>query len=1030
MEPKRNTHRRPLAVLLALAATVPFLALAAPTGPRGSLSGGARFLHLKVAEFDPLAGLPPLSPALRLDAEPPSGIFVLQLREKATPALVARLRAAGAELLEYLPEGAHIVRLPEGAAAGLRRMPETRWLGPLQPGWKLAPDLGRRPFRDPERRSRGLLSVTADLFAGEDPERAAAAARVAGAEVVQVMRFGRYARLKLRGSPEVLGRVARVDAVSWIEEVGEITPRNNTTRWVIQSNVPGVTSVWEHGIHGEGQIIGHIDGRLDVSSCFFRDPTDNTPGPSHRKVVAYRSSTGPGSDSHGTHTAGTAVGDQAPITGGLDSNGNAYGARISHSNVNDITGSGIQPSNLYDYLAAAHEDGARVHTNSWGDDGTTAYTTWCVDIDRFSWDHEDSLVMFAVTNLSTLKSPENAKNCLAVGASDNGTWAGDFCAGGRGPTSDGRRKPDIFAPGCSIVSARSDLGCATTAMTGTSMASPAVTAAAALVRQYYEEGWYPSGTRNAADRLVPSGALVKATLLNSAVDMTGISGYPSDEEGWGRVLLERALHFQDDARALSVMADVRNADGLSTGQAATYRLDVTGSSEALRVTLVWTEPPASLLASKATVNDLDLEVVSPSGTTYLGNVIDATTGLSLPGGSADTRNNVEMVLLASPEVGEWTVRVVGSAVNQGTQGYALVSTGQVGASALGSLRYESHQVQDSPPFGNDDGILDPGETATIRVVLHNTSSEAIGGIAGVLSSNLPGQIKITRQLASYPDLPAGASGSSFSPHYRLTAAPDLACGTRARFRVDTSSSEGQGSTTFRLDLGRTHEDYPAPGLPLPIPELTSSPLESSLDVPDAFTARDVNVQLDVGHGDVGELVVTLRSPSGTTVTLHNRSGGGTQDITTVYDRERQPDGPGTMSDFDGEPAQGRWSLSIDDRVGGATPEGTLRSWTLELEATDSISCTPLACADPVPGEVPPALVLAKESGADLRFTWPEVPGASSYRVWQSPGPDFSAAEMLVGTATDTTLLDTGALLEPTSWFYEVRGVNSCEWEGP
>lgn len=317
--------------------------LTAPADAEGSSAAGEQLLRLKIAEFDPVAGLPPLSPTLRFDTEPPSGIFVLQLRERTTPELVARLRTTGAEFLEYLPDHAHIVRLREGASAALRQMPETRWLGPLQPGWKLAPDLGRRPFQDPARRTGRLLHVTADLFPGEDPERAAAAARVAGAEVVQVVRSGRYARLKLRGPPEAIGRVARIDGVSWIEEIGEIAPRNNTTSWVIQSHVAGVRSIREHGIHGEGQIVGHIDGPLDIGSCFFRDPTDNTPGPSHRKVVAYRSSTGLGADNHGTHTAGSAVGDQAPISGSDDSNGNAYGARISHSNVADITGSGVQP---------------------------------------------------------------------------------------------------------------------------------------------------------------------------------------------------------------------------------------------------------------------------------------------------------------------------------------------------------------------------------------------------------------------------------------------------------------------------------------------------------------------------------------------------------------------------------------------------------------------------------------------------------------------------------------------------------------
>lgn len=62
------------------------------------------------------------------------------------------------------------------------------------------------------------------------------------------------------------------------------------------------------------------------------------------------------------------------------------------------------------------------------------------------------------------------------------------------------------------------------------------------------------------------GALVKATLTNASVDMTGVSGYPSNQEGWGRVLLDNALYFNGDVRTLAVLADVRNASGYTTGQ--------------------------------------------------------------------------------------------------------------------------------------------------------------------------------------------------------------------------------------------------------------------------------------------------------------------------------------------------------------------------------------------------------------------------------------------------------------------------------
>ena len=154
------------------------------------------------------------------------------------------------------------------------------------------------------------------------------------------------------------------------------------------------------------------------------------------------------------------------------------------------------------------------------------------------------------------------------------------------------------------------------------MATPTIAAAGALVRQYFEEGLYPSGVRQTADVVHPSGALVKAVLLNSAVDMTGIPGYPSAREGWGRVLLENALQFENDRRKLLVLGDVRNAAGLGRGISDHLTFRVTGSEEPLKLTLAFTDAPGALMAASVAVNDIDLELISPAGLRYRGNVFN------------------------------------------------------------------------------------------------------------------------------------------------------------------------------------------------------------------------------------------------------------------------------------------------------------------------------------------------------------------------------------------------------------------------
>ncbi len=295
------------------------------------------------------------------------------------------------------------------------------------------------------------------------------------------------------------------------------------------------------------------------------------------------------------------------------------------------------------------------------------------EIDRFSRDNEEDLVIFAASNNSSLKTPENAKNVLAVGSSRQAPNEESHSSGGSGPTNDGRRKPEIYAPGSGIVSA-SPSSCGTATSSGTSMATPAIAAAGALTRQYYQEGWYPGGTKNPSDGFTPSGALIKATLLNGTVDMTGVSGYPSNTEGWGRLLLDDSLYFVGDSRML-IAKDVRNVDGFSTSSTATdtYNFTITGGTP-LKATLVWTDPESPVGNLGNLINNLNVSVTTPDGT-FKGNVF--SNGESVTGGTFDNKNNVEQVLIEAASTGNLIIDVTAAGVFEGPQGYALVVSGGV-----------------------------------------------------------------------------------------------------------------------------------------------------------------------------------------------------------------------------------------------------------------------------------------------------------------------------------------------------------------
>ncbi len=647
--------------------------------PPGRAPGDARpgVLNLRsgdvaAADLPPAMQPSPTSPATSHER------YVLQLDGPLTPERKAALAALGVRIGDYLPTNAFIVDLAGQAPSTLASLSFVTRVANFRPEWRLDPGLGRSTYQSAERRSLaagGDLALNVYLFAGEEIGPAVAAMRaISGIRVMNYDYLADQPIVVVTLPAPRAAALADLPAVQFVEEYPEFTLRNNTTRWIVQSNVQDVTPLYDQGLHGEGQILGHMDGKISVSHCSFYDTQPI--GPLHRKILAYNEPQG--YNLHGTHTAGIAVGDAGTFT---ETRGIAYLATLVHNSTPSLT-----EAQMFSRLDLHRTQGATVHTNSWGNDGTTAYDGVCRAIDNFSWQYDDNLVCFAVTNMTMLKNPENAKDVLAVGATRDTPQQDQHCYGGAGPTSDGRRKPEIYAPGCAIQSSAGSSGCSTQSLSGTSMACPAIAGTALLVRQYFTDGFYPTGVATPTSAFTPSGALLKAMLINGAVDMAGVSGYPSNQEGWGRALADNALYFPGDTRRL-IIRDARNntGDALATGQTAAFNVTVNSSNEPLRITLAFHDAPAAVNASYAPVNDLDLVVTAPTGEVYYGNYFYASQ--SIPGGNPDPKNNLEQVHVLVPIPGVWNVTVSATAVNVGAQGYAVAVTGDVtdGAYVRGDL---------------------------------------------------------------------------------------------------------------------------------------------------------------------------------------------------------------------------------------------------------------------------------------------------------------------------------------------------------
>ncbi len=356
---------------------------------------------------------------------------------------------------------------------------------------------------------------------------------------------------------------------------------------------------------------------------------------------------------HSTHVAGTMAGNGVSSTD-REYRGVAPAATIYSWSFDDPTAD----------LTAGQATGAFWANNSWvylinNDEDNCDYLN---SYDEFTARYDETTVSttalfgfaFAAGNMGSMTDcgiasrggfgsippPATAKDVIAVGSTDDGRQASSFSS--RGPTADGRIKPDIMALGCEspgrgyVTSTLPPDEYGGSGWCGTSMATPQVTGGAALLKQLADQL-----------QLALRPALIKTLLIASAHPLTD---GPSYVTGWGSL---------DLVTAAAMMQQGGFAEGTVTTGKTDYvsSFEVPADTPVIELTLAWDDPAAAETVARTLVNDLELRLVDPEGNEYLPWTLDPDNPTAAAVAGEDHRNNVEQVRVISPTAGNWTVRV-------------------------------------------------------------------------------------------------------------------------------------------------------------------------------------------------------------------------------------------------------------------------------------------------------------------------------------------------------------------------------------
>ncbi len=373
--------------------------------------------------------------------------------------------------------------------------------------------------------------------------------------------------------------------------------------------------------------------------------------------------------------------------------------------------------------------------------------------------------------------------------------------------------------------------------------------------------------------------------------------------------------------------------------------------------------------------DLKIDLIAPDGTTK--------TVHNRSGGSADDIDQTYTPDFAGvPIAGIWTLQI--------NDNYATADDGTLNSWTLTINSGSSSSIDTSNPVTSVSGS---GDTYQVTVLAtqdgtynldlissgHDIEDESNNPLTDVTPTTGTDETYTVNTVPDDTTAPTLSSIERSSPvtentdsqtlTYKVTFSEDVTGVDTTDFALSSDSTGGSDTGTGTGTGQFTQTNSPSTAI------TGAQDVTDTIAVSSSGNVASVSVDLNITHTYISDLKVDLVAPDGTTQTLHNRSGGSSDDIVATY-----------TPSFNGTSISGTWTLKINDDYPSAD-DGILNSWTLTINYGDT-------------ADVPNPITSISGSGSQYFVTVSaSSDGTYNLDLVQNHGIEDSADNPLTDTAT-------------------------------